>query len=78
MVMPEMDGIEATQAMRADPQAPMHHTPILGLTANVNQHDLDRFTQAGVNAIVVKPFVAADLCAKLTQLLTAKKSSQGS
>ena len=78
MVMPEMDGIEATQAMRADPQAPMHQTPILGLTANVNQHDLDRFTQAGVNAIVVKPFVAADLCAKLTQLLTEKKSSQGS
>jgi len=78
MVMPEMDGIEATAAIRANPQVPMHHTPVLGLTANVNQKDLERFSQAGVNAMVVKPFVAADLCAKLTQLLTEKKSSQGS
>jgi CheY-like chemotaxis protein len=78
MVMPEMDGIEATAAIRANPQATMHHTPVLGLTANVNQKDLERFSQAGVNAMVVKPFVAADLCAKLTQLLTEKKSSQGS
>lgn len=78
MVMPEMDGIEATAAMRADRQAPMHKTPVLGLTANVNHKDLERFSQAGVNAIVVKPFVAADLCAKLTLLLIEKKSSQGS
>jgi CheY-like chemotaxis protein len=78
MVMPEMDGIEATAAMRADPLAPMHKTPVLGLTANVNQKDLERFSHAGVNDMVVKPFVAADLCAKLTQLLIEKKSSQGS
>ena len=78
MVMPEMDGIEATTAMRADPLAPMHNTPVLGLTANVNQKDLERFSRAGANALVVKPFVAADLCAKLTQLLTEKRSSLGS
>ena len=78
MVMPEMDGIEATTAMRADTLAPMHNTPVLGLTANVNQKDLERFSRAGANALVVKPFVAADLCAKLTQLLTEKRSSLGS
>jgi CheY-like chemotaxis protein len=78
MVMPEMDGIEATTAMRADPLAPMHNTPVLGLTANVNQKDLERFSHAGVNAMVVKPFVAADLCSQLTQLLTKKRSSPGS
>ncbi|MFY7907104.1 MAG: hybrid sensor histidine kinase/response regulator [Burkholderiaceae bacterium] len=78
MVMPEMDGIQATAAMRTHLHQPMHHTPVLGLTANVNQKDLDRFSQAGVNDMVVKPFVAADLCAKLTQLITEKRSSQGS
>ena len=78
MVMPEMDGIDATAAMRADPKSLMHDTPVLGLTANVNQKDLDRFSQAGVNAVVIKPFVAAELYAQLTQLLTAKKSSLGS
>ena len=75
MVMPEMDGIEATAAMRANVHQPMHSTPVLGLTANVNQKDLERFSQAGVNATVVKPFDAADLCAQLTQLLIEKKSS---
>ena len=78
MVMPEMDGIEATAAMRAEPQGSMYNTPVLGLTANVHQKDLERFSQAGVNAVVVKPFVAAELCAKLAQLLTEKRSSQGS
>ncbi len=78
MVMPEMDGIEATAAMRANVHQPMHTTPVLGLTANINQKDLERFSQAGVNALVVKPFVAADLYTQLNQLLREKKSSLGS
>jgi signal transduction histidine kinase/ActR/RegA family two-component response regulator len=78
MVMPEMDGIEATQALRSTFESPVRDTPVLGLTANVNPQDLARFSAAGVNAVVLKPFDAVKLCAQVEQMLTEKKSSRGS
>jgi signal transduction histidine kinase len=78
MVMPEMDGIEATTALRQTFDAPACHTPVLGLTANVNPQDLERFSTAGVNAVELKPFDAVKLCDHVEQLLTLKKSSLGS
>jgi CheY-like chemotaxis protein len=73
MVMPEMDGIEATAALRQTLDAPVSQTPVLGLTANVNQKDLDRFSAAGVNAVVLKPFEAATVCARVEQMLKIKQ-----
>ena len=78
MVMPEMDGIEATTALRQTLSAPACDTPVLGLTANVNPQDLGRFSAAGVNAVVLKPFDAVKVCAQVAQMLTEKKSSLGS
>ena len=78
MVMPEMDGIEATTALRQTLEAPACDTPVLGLTANVNPQDLERFSAAGVNAVVLKPFDAVKVCAQVAQMLTEKKSSLGS
>ena len=78
MVMPEMDGIEATTALRQTLNVPVCDTPVLGLTANVNPQDLERFSAAGVNAVVLKPFDAVKVCAQVAQMLTEKKSSQGS
>ncbi len=78
MVMPEMDGIEATAALRQTFDAPVNATPVLGLTANVNPQDLERFSAAGVNAVVLKPFDAVKVCAQVAQMLTEKKSSLGS
>ena len=40
--------------------------------------DLERFADAGVNAVVLKPFDAVKLCAQVEQMLTEKKSSLGS
>ena len=73
--MPEMDGIEATTALRSSFAQPTCDTPVLGLTANVNPIDLERFAAAGVNAVVLKPFDAAKVCAQVVQMLTEKKSS---
>jgi signal transduction histidine kinase len=75
MVMPDMDGIEATQYVRNTLPEPQRHTPILGLTANVNPLDLDRFTAAGVSALVLKPFDPVKLCQQVEFLVKAKKSS---
>jgi len=45
--MPEMDGIEATQRLRQELQGDAANIPVLGLTANVNPNDLERFAKAG-------------------------------
>jgi signal transduction histidine kinase/ActR/RegA family two-component response regulator len=78
MVMPEMDGIEATTALRLTFDQPMRDTPVLGLTANVNPLDLERFAAAGVSAVVLKPFDAAKVCAQVEEMLIEKRSSPGS
>jgi CheY-like chemotaxis protein len=78
MVMPEMDGIDATTALRQTFDSPASLTPVLGLTANVNPLDLERFSAAGVNAVVLKPFDAVKVCTQVEQMLTEKKSSLGS
>jgi signal transduction histidine kinase len=78
MVMPDMDGIEATTHIRTELPLPQSQTPILGLTANVNPLDLERFTLAGVNAVVLKPFDPVKLCQQVEYLVKAKKSSRDS
>jgi CheY-like chemotaxis protein len=78
MVMPEMDGIEATRALRLNFDQPMRDTPVLGLTANVNPQDLERFAEAGVSAVVLKPFDATKVCALVEEMLREKRSSLGS
>ncbi len=78
MVMPEMDGIEATQRLRQELQGAAANTPVLGLTANVNPNDLERFAKAGVDDTVLKPVDQVKLCEQVQHLLNKKKSSQGS
>jgi CheY-like chemotaxis protein len=78
MVMPEMDGIEATRSLRTSFDQPTRDTPVLGLTANVNPLDLDRFADAGVSAVVLKPFDATKVCALVEEMLREKRSFLGS
>ncbi|HQR87160.1 MAG: hypothetical protein B7Y59_08945 [Burkholderiales bacterium 35-55-47] len=78
MVMPEMDGIEATSSLRLTFDQPTRDTPVLGLTANVNPLDLERFAAAGVSSVVLKPFDAAKVCARVEEMLIEKRSSLGS
>lgn len=55
MVMPGMDGIETTQAIRNKPGT-VSKVPVLGLTANINPSDLEKFTAAGLQGVMLKPF----------------------
>jgi len=52
--MPEMDGIEATQAIRRLP-APAGAIPIFACTANVMASDAGLYLQAGMNGVIAKP-----------------------
>ena len=70
MVMVGMDGIEATQAIRATPAG--IGLPILGLTANIHPPDLASFKAAGLDDITLKPFERTQLLEKLETMLAAR------
>jgi signal transduction histidine kinase/CheY-like chemotaxis protein len=75
MVMPKMDGIEATQALRLELDEATRNTPVLGLTANVNPIDLERFKQAGLNDVMLKPFDPVQLCGQIETLILNRRTA---
>ncbi len=55
MRMPEMDGLEATRTIRAFDRPDSKTIPIIALTANAFDEDVQRSMQAGLNAHLSKP-----------------------
>ena len=55
MRMPEMDGLEATRTIRAMDRADAAKIPIIALTANAFEEDVQRSMEAGLNAHLSKP-----------------------
>jgi PAS domain S-box-containing protein len=53
--MPEMDGVEATQAIRECEKETADHIPIIALTAHARPEDRDHFLQQGFDGYVSKP-----------------------
>ncbi|RYG15107.1 MAG: response regulator, partial [Caulobacteraceae bacterium] len=52
--MPRMDGVQATQAIRALP-GEVRNIPIVALTANADPEDARRYLSIGMAAVVEKP-----------------------
>ena len=55
MRMPVMDGLEATRTIRAMDREDAKRIPIIALTANAFDEDVQRSMQAGLNAHLSKP-----------------------
>jgi CheY-like chemotaxis protein len=72
MVMPVMDGIDATRLIRQEPLARISQVPVIGLTANVNPLDLERFKAAGLDDVMLKPFEPAELCGRVEPWLLVR------
>jgi PAS domain S-box-containing protein len=60
-LMPEMDGFEATRAIRDLEQGTGRHCPIVALTANAMPSDRQRCLAAGMDDFVSKPFRKQEL-----------------
>ena len=68
--MPEMDGFAATRRIReAEMLSGKTRRAIVGLTAHVIGVRADEWRQAGMDAVVYKPFRLADLAQAIGQLL---------
>jgi PAS domain S-box-containing protein len=69
--MPQMNGIDATRAIRRLPGA-ASRTPIIGLTANAMAHQQTEYIAAGMDGVVAKPIAPAALLAEIGRLLAGE------
>ncbi len=69
MRMPEMDGLEAAKVIRAMDRDDAKTVPIIALTANAFDEDVQRSMQAGLNAHLTKPVEPDTLFETLEKLL---------
>jgi signal transduction histidine kinase/ActR/RegA family two-component response regulator len=73
MVMPDMDGLQVTQAIRQTLPAPVCNMPVLALTASSNPVDHDRCLAAGMDDVLHKPLDEQQLIVKISTVLAAHK-----
>jgi PAS domain S-box-containing protein len=71
--MPELDGFEATAAIREKEQAEGGHIPIVALTAHALKGDRERCLAAGMDAYLSKPVHPRTLAQVLEEVTTGQQ-----
>ena len=66
--MPELDGLQATQAIRGMEAQQGGHTPIVAMTAHAMKGDRERCLEAGMDDYLPKPIRAKEIAEKLLSL----------
>jgi signal transduction histidine kinase/CheY-like chemotaxis protein len=72
--MPEMDGFEATAAVREAEKATGKHVPVIALTAHTVKGDRERCLAAGMDGYVAKPVNPQQLLAEIDRLAPPDRS----
>jgi two-component system, sensor histidine kinase and response regulator len=67
--MPELDGLEATAAIRERERSEGGHVPIIAVTAHAMKGDAERCLAAGMDAYLAKPLQTRQLFAAVEELL---------
>jgi protein-histidine pros-kinase len=76
--MPEMDGLEATATIRANPA--WRHLPVIAMTAHAMTGDRERFLAAGMDDYISKPIHIDEVKAAITRQIeraAAQKTQNG-
>ena len=73
MRMPEMDGLEATRTIRAMTRPDAKKIPVIALTANAFEEDVQRSMEAGLNAHLSKPVEPEVLFGTLEDLIVRQQ-----
>jgi PAS domain S-box-containing protein len=76
--MPEMDGFEATAAIREQEKTSGHHIPIVAMTAHALKGDEERCLQAGMDGYAAKPIQPRTLLALIESLVESTAEPQSS
>jgi two-component system sensor histidine kinase/response regulator len=76
--MPEMDGFEATAAIRAKEKLAGGHVPIIAMTAHALKGDQERCISAGMDGYVSKPIRTSELFSTIESMLQNKESARAS
>ena len=67
IMMPKMDGLEATRTIRAMPRADAASIPIFAMTANGFVEDIRKSRKAGMNEHLTKPLDMEQMAALIYQ-----------
>ncbi|MBP3730376.1 MAG: response regulator, partial [Mailhella sp.] len=76
MRMPVMDGLTATRAIRNLDRNDAKSIPIIAMTANVFDEDVQNSLQAGMNAHLAKPIEPERLYATMAKLISENKAKE--
>jgi len=72
--MPVMDGYEATRKIRKT-SGELSKIPILAMTANVLQQEIDKCLKEGMDDYISKPFDTDELLSKMRKILSIRKGA---
>ncbi len=67
IMLPEMDGLEATRLIRRNPKT--QSIPIIAATARITMKDREECLQNGCDGYIAKPFTPAQLSANIEKLI---------
>ena len=69
--LPGMNGIDAREQLRYDPQT--QHIPVVAVTASAMQHDQSRIEKAGFDAFHYKPIRIKEILATVAEMVARQQ-----
>jgi CheY-like chemotaxis protein len=73
--MPEMDGFEATNAIRAREKSTGAHIPIVAMTARAMSGDREKCLASGMDDYVSKPISLAELSSAVGRVMAGRTAN---
>jgi PAS domain S-box-containing protein len=76
MQMPIMDGLEATERIRASEKKSGRHVAIVAMTANAFEEDRERCRQAGMDGYIAKPVSSRSIETEIARVMATQENAE--